>query len=250
MERGCREGLRAVELVKRIRGRIIVKGVSLHVAPGTVYALVGPNGAGKTTTLRMLVGLYRPDEGFVEVCGRRVGSDPSARKLLAYLPENAGVYPRLTGWEHLRFYASLYAEPGSIEEVVERAARLSGLPPEDLGRKAGEYSRGMRRRLLLSLVLALGTPIVVLDEPTSGLDVVSAVAVRRAIRSVAAEGRAVLFTSHNMLEVERVADRVGFMVDGRIIAEGSPRRLLEELRAGDLEEAFVKAMEVVAGGRA
>ena len=239
-------GLRGYRLVKRLGGRVVVKGVSIAVEPGTVYALVGPNGAGKTTTLRMLVGLYRPDEGYVEVCGRRVGVDPAARRMLAYLPENAGVYPRLTGWEHLRFYASLYAEPGRVEEVVEEAARISGLG-RDLDRRAGEYSRGMRRRLLLALVLALGTPVVVLDEPTSGLDVASAVEIRRVVRRVADEGRAVLFTSHNMLEVERVADVVAFMVDGRIVAEAPPQELLERYGASDLEEAFVKASGVAGG---
>ena len=212
----------------------------MEVEPGSVYALVGPNGAGKTTTLRMLVGIYRPDEGYVEVCGRRLDRDPSARSLVAYLPENAGVYPRLTGYEHLRFYASLYVGPRGVDEVVERAARISGLG-RDLSRRAGEYSRGMRRRLLLSLVLALDTPVVVLDEPTSGLDVHSAVAIRSTVRRAASEGRAVLMTSHNMLEVERVADVVAFMVDGRIVAVGEPGELLERFGASDLEEAFVKA---------
>jgi ABC-2 type transport system ATP-binding protein len=241
----CSDGIKAYNLVKRFRGRTVVHGVSLSVEPGTVYALVGPNGAGKTTTLRMLVGIYQPDEGHVEVCGHRLDRDPAARRFLAYLPENAGIYPRLTGFEHLRFYASLYLGPDSVDDVVDRAARISGLG-RDLYRKAGEYSRGMRRRLLLALVLALNTPIVVLDEPTSGLDVQSAVTIRRLIRAAAEEGRAVLMTSHNMLEVERVADRVAFMVSGRIVAEGPPQELVSRFEAGDLEEAFVKAAEVAA----
>ncbi len=242
----CRGGLRAVGLVKRFGGRVVVRGVTITVEPGTVFALVGPNGAGKTTTLRMLAGIYKPDEGHVEVCGRRLDRDPAARRYLAYLPENAGVYPRLTGYEHLRFYAGLYLGPAAVDEVVERAARISGLSDEDLRRRAGEYSRGMKRRLLLSLVLALGTPVVVLDEPTSGLDVQSAVAIRRLIRRAAAEGRAVIMTSHNMLEVERVADRVAFIVSGRVVAEGSPAELMDRFSAGDLEEAFVRAVEVAA----
>ncbi len=240
VERFCREGLVGKGLVKVFGGRRVVDGVSLHVRPGMVYALVGPNGAGKTTTLRMLVGVYRPDDGRVFVCGRDVYRDPSARVYMAYLPENAGIYPRLTGLEHLWFYASLYASPKRARKIVEEAARISGLG-DDLRRRAGEYSRGMRRRLLLALVLALGTPVVVLDEPTAGLDVHSAVAVRELIRRAAREGRAVLMTSHNMLEVERIADTVAFMSRGRIIAEGSPRELMERFEASDLEEAFVKA---------
>ncbi len=237
---GCVLVLEAVGLYKRFGGRLVVENVSIRIRRGEVYALVGPNGAGKTTTLRMIVGVYKPTRGFVRVCGRDVHRDPRARSMLAYLPESAGVYPRLTGYEHLRFYAGLYA-PDRVEEVVREAARISGLG-EALGRRVSEYSRGMRQRLLLSVVLALGTPLVVLDEPTSGLDVYSAVEVRRLIRRAASEGRAVLMTSHNMLEVERVADRVGFMARGRIVVEGAPKKLLEMFGASDLEEAFVKAV--------
>ncbi len=238
--RECSEGLVAKELVKEFNGRVVVAGVSLQVKPGRVFALVGPNGAGKTTTLRMLVGIYRPTRGHVLVCGRDLYRDSSARKLVAYLPENAGVYPRLTGYEHLKFYLGLYHGHVTDNDLA-RAASISGLG-RDLHRRAGEYSRGMRRRLILAAVLALDTPVVVLDEPTSGLDVYSAVAIRDMIRKATSKGKAILMTSHNMLEVERTADYIAFIADGRIVDEGTPRELVERYEASDLEEAFVKAI--------
>ncbi len=234
--------LEARKLTKSFSGRYVVKDVSLQVRAGEVYALIGPNGAGKTTTLRMVVGIYRPDRGYVRVCGRDIHRDPSARRLLAYLPESPGVYPRLTGYEHVKFYAGLYA-PGKLREILRRVEEISGLG-EALHRRVGEYSKGMRQRLLLSIVLALDTPLLVLDEPTSGLDVYTSYEIRRIIRSAASEGRAILLTSHNMLEVERIADRVGFMSSGVIVDEGPPRMLVEKYGAKDLEEAFIKAVKV------
>jgi len=235
--------LEAREAVKRFRRGLQVGPVSFRVHRGELYALIGPNGAGKTTTIRMVLGIYRPSSGVVLVCGR---PSPEARGCAAYVPEETAVYPRLTGWEHLVFYARLYTPPDAARKVAERAAEYTGLGG-DLHRRVSEYSKGMRRRLLLGFALALETPLLVLDEPTSGLDVTASVAVRRLVRRAADEGRAVLMSSHNMLEVERLADRVAFLAHGRIIDEGEPRLLVEKYGARDLEEAFVRA---VGGGDA
>ena len=224
--------------VKRFPKGVVVGPITLRLRRGVVTALLGPNGSGKSTTLRMLLGIYEPDEGEVLVCGSR----RYARGLAAYVPEETAVYPRLTGWEHLMFYARLYT--GSREgarRVAERAAGYSGLSRDELERQVSGYSKGMRRRLLLGLALALETPLLILDEPTSGLDVFSAVRIRDLIRRAAAEGRAVLVTGHNMHEMERVADYVILIGGGRVVAEGEPSRILEEFDARDLEEAFVKA---------
>ncbi|NOZ89172.1 MAG: ABC transporter ATP-binding protein, partial [Crenarchaeota archaeon] len=165
----------------------------------------------------------------------------------AYVPEETAVYPRLTGWEHLVFYARLYlGDRDAALEVARRAAELTGLSEVDLRRRVAGYSKGMRRRLLLGLALALESPLLVLDEPTSGLDVFSAVQVRRLIREAARAGRAVLVTGHNMLEIERVADYVVLLGGGRVVAEGEPGEVVRRFGASDLEEAFVKAF--TAGG--
>ncbi len=224
-----------------------VRGVSLRVGEGEVYGLIGPNGAGKTTTLRMLVGLLRPDRGRVLLAGVDPFRDPvAARRLLGYLPEEAGVYKHLSGMDFLRFIARLYYDdPGEAEEAVRWAAEVSGLG-DALRRPAGSYSKGMKRRLLLARTLMTRPRIVVLDEPTSGLDVYSSVEMRRIIRRYAAEhGAAVVLSSHNMLEVEYLCDRVAFIESGRIIDEGRPRELVEKYGASNLEEAFIAAVEGV-----
>jgi ABC-2 type transport system ATP-binding protein len=232
----CDTVLRARGLVKRFRKGPTIGPVDLEIRRGEVFALIGPNGAGKTTIIRMVTGIYKPDAGHVELCegeGRKVP--------VAYVPEESAIYPRLTGYEHLAFYARLYTgDRRRAEEIAERAARISGLG-EALQRRAGEYSKGMKRRLLVSLALALETPLIVLDEPTSGLDVHSAVRLRRQVKKAAEQGAAVLLTTHNMFEVERLADRVAFLSKGRIVDSGAPSDLLSKYKARDLEEAFVKA---------
>ncbi len=232
-------------VVKRIGGRLVLRGVSLEVRSGEIHVLAGPNGAGKTTTIRVLLGLLKPDGGRVSVLGAEPGGYgwEEASRLIGYLPEDAEVYERLTGWENLLFYAWLYA--GSPREAVEMAkmgAKLSGLPDEVLKRRAGEYSRGMRRRLLLARALMHGPRLAVLDEPTTGLDVFSAVRVREAIKSMAARGTAFLVTTHNLLEASLIADRVTFIVGGRTVFTGTPREAVEKYGAGNLEEAFIKAV--------
>lgn len=229
-------------LVKKFEKGPVIGPVSLRIGSGTVFALIGPNGAGKTTTIRMILGIYRPDAGSVNICGVDPYTERGAHGLAAYVPEETAVYPRLTGYEHLWFYAGLYTgNPSEAQRIVEQAAELSELG-EALWRRVEEYSKGMKRKLLLALALALDTPLLVLDEPTSGLDVYSAVRIRQLIRQAAREGRAVLVTSHNMLEVERIADRVAFIAGGRIIDEGHPSDLVSKYSARDLEEAFVKAV--------
>lgn len=245
MSSGCGDPVLVVEgAVKRFRRGPVVGPLWLRVSRGELVALIGPNGAGKTTTMRMILGIYPADEGRILVCGE---PPARARGRAAFVPEETAIYPRLTGWEHLVFYSRLYT--GSRREALrlaERAAGLTGLG-EALRRKAGEYSKGMKRRLLLGFALALETPLLLLDEPTSGLDVEAAVRIRSLIRAAADSGRAVLMTSHNMLEVERLADRVVFIASGRVLDEGAPRSLLEKYGARDLEEAFVKALRGTGG---
>ncbi len=229
-------------IVKKFKKGPTIGPISFTVSRGEVFALIGPNGAGKTTTIRMITGIYRPDTGYVKVCG-----STAQRGLIAYVPEETAVYPRLTGYEHLYFYAKLYYnDKRQVRSIVEQAASISGLG-DSLRRRVGEYSKGMKRRLLVALALALDTPLLVLDEPTSGLDVYSSVEVRKLILRAAKDGRAILLTSHNMLEVERLATRVGFIAKGRLIDIGEPYALIERYGGRDLEEAFVNAVQRMLG---
>ena len=228
-------------------GVVALRGLSLRVSYGEVVGLAGPNGAGKTTTLRLIAGLLRPDSGEVRVAGLDPYRDSlSVRRILGYLPEDAGVYKHMTGLEFLEFYASLYASSGEeASRMVREAVKLSGLDPGVLRRPAGSYSKGMKRRLLVAKTLMTNPRVIVMDEPTSGVDVEHAVAIRRILRERAREGAAILISSHNLMEMEVVADRVYIIDGGRIVAEGPPRALMEEYGVETLEEVYLKAV----GGR-
>lgn len=234
----------ARNLVKVVGGRCVLEGVTFFVRRGEVYGLIGPNGAGKTTTLRIVVGLLKPTAGSVTVLGLDPVRDAARlRRKVGYLPEDAGVYERLTGYEHLLYRAWLHTGNRSdAERLAEEGVRMAGLG-DAIHRQAGGYSRGMKRKLLLALVLMTRPELVVLDEPTSGLDVYSSVKVRDMIkRYIRESGSSAIVSSHNMLEVEYLCDRVAFIERGRIVAEGTPGELKERFSATNLEEAFVKAI--------
>ncbi len=220
-----------------------VKGISFSIFEGEIFGLIGPNGAGKTTTLRMIAGLLKPTKGVILIEGVNVLSNPEkVKSLIGYLPEEAEVYPRLTGMEHIRFYAKLYSR-GNVEDMIEYAMKISGLG-DKLREKAGAYSKGMKRRLLLAIALMRKPRLAILDEPTSGLDVYASVKVRKLIKEYVKEtGSAVILSSHNMLEVEYLCDRVAFIYNGRIITIGTPHELVKKYEVENLEEAFVKAIE-------
>jgi ABC-2 type transport system ATP-binding protein len=212
-----------------------LKGVDLEVREGTVTGLVGPNGAGKSTFLRVAATLLTPTEGIVIVYGKDVRKRADdIRRVISYLPEEAGTYGYLTGREYLRFFASFCEDP---EEAFKRGLEIASLG-DAINRKTKEYSKGMRRRLLIARTL-MGRPrLAIMDEPTSGLDVLQALAVRDIIRRSVEEGSAVLLSSHNMLEVEHLCDHVYLIHEGRIVESGSPSELKERYGARSMEEVF------------
>jgi len=221
-----------------------VKGISFSVRRGEIFGLIGPNGAGKTTTLRIVATLLRPTGGRVEVYGMDVVDEAmEVKKIIAYLPEESGAYRNLRGEEFLRFIARLNTDDArEEEEMMEYAAELSGLG-DRLRDKVATYSKGMTRRLLVAATLMRRPRLAILDEPTSGLDVLSASRVRASIRRYVEEtGAAVLLSSHNMLEVEYLCDRVAVIHNGVLVAEGEPRSLKEKYGARNLEEVFLKVV--------
>jgi len=235
------------DVVKRFKKVIALNKLSLKVPEGSVYALIGPNGAGKTTTLRIISGLVRPDSGEVKVLGFRIPEErEKVRGRISYLPEDAGLYQRLTGWENLLYYAMIYYGKNRAVEVAEKGAKISGLSKKDLSRKASEYSKGMARRVAIARALMVNAELVILDEPTSGLDVFSSYRIRRMIRRYVNEvGSTVILSSHNMLEVEAICDYVALINKGVIVAEGVPEELKENYGARNLEEVFIS---IVGGG--
>lgn len=226
-------------------GAIAVKNLSFYVYPGEIYGLIGPNGAGKTTTLRIIATLLRPSFGTVKIFGYDVVKEAGkVRKIVSYLPEEAGAYRNLTGYEYLNFMARLYASSRrDAEEMVEEAVRISGLGNRIFD-KVKTYSRGMKRRLLLARTLMVRPRLAILDEPTSGLDVVHALHVRRVIEEYAKKYQVtILLSSHNMLEVEHLCNRVGIVYKGSLVAEGPPTELIKMHGAKDLEEVFAKVVK-------
>lgn len=228
------------DLVKRYGNVIALRGISFTVEQGEIFGLVGPNGAGKTTTLRILATLLTPSSGKVEILGHDVVTErDEVRKLISYLPEEAGAYPYLTGREYLELMARIYrAGPEAVEEGI----RIAGLG-EAIDRQVRTYSKGMKRRLQLARALMVRPKLAILDEPTSGLDVVHAVHVRRMIKKYAKKhGVSVLLSSHNMLEVHYLCDRVALIDKGVLKLVGRPEELLEEYGASNLEEVFVRVV--------
>jgi ABC-2 type transport system ATP-binding protein len=236
----------AKDLVKVFGQVRALDGLQLQIRTGEIYGLIGPNGAGKTTALRIIATLLLPTSGTVSIFGLDVVEKAAeVRKCLTYLPEEAGAYKNLSGYEYLQFMTKFMAPSASPRAgIVEAAAEISGLGGR-LKDRVKTYSKGMKRRLLVARTLMSQPQLAVLDEPTSGLDVLHSVHVRGLIKEyVQHHGVTVLLSSHNMLEVEHLCDRVALMNQGRIVAEGSPAELKSRFEAPNLEEAFAKVVDV------
>lgn len=233
--------VRVEKLTKDFGKRRVLKSISFNVRKGEIFGLIGPNGAGKTTTLRIIATLLKPTDGDVIVENMSVvKNSKTIREIISYLPEEAGVYERLTGIEFLKFFAEMSA--GDVNEIIKRGIEISGLG-ERLKDKTKEYSKGMKRRLLLARTLMNLPKLALLDEPTAGLDVQHAVQIRQIIKNYREKyGITIILSSHNMLEVEYLCDRVAFINDGLIINIGTPRELKENYNAENLEDAFLKAV--------
>ncbi|NHV60418.1 MAG: ABC transporter ATP-binding protein [Candidatus Verstraetearchaeota archaeon] len=237
------------DLVKQYPGRRALDGITFEVEEGEIFGLIGPNGAGKTTTLRILATIIKPTSGHVEICGKDVLREGNeVRRLISYLPEEAGAYSNLSGLEYLRFMASFYYDTDEkIRCAIEDATAISGLG-DRLKEKTSNYSKGMRRRLLLARTLMVKPRLAILDEPTSGLDVTHAYHLRRVIKSYSKEhGTTVLISSHNMLEVEYLCDRVALIDQGKIVETGSPEYLKSKYSAANLEDTFMKVVGFAQG---
>jgi ABC-2 type transport system ATP-binding protein len=234
-----------VDGLKKYYGSLeALTGIDFHVGRGEIFALIGPNGAGKTTALRIVATLLSPSGGKVTFLGHDLKKNPEKfREKISYLPEEAGAYRNLNGLDYLKFMAKFYAgSDKEADEFVERAKAIAGLGSR-LNQKAGTYSKGMTRKLLLARALMTKPAMAILDEPTSGLDVINALEVREIVKRFAREGISVLLSSHNMLEIEFLSDRVGLIDKGRILDTGTPPGLKEKYQARNLEEVFRSALQ-------
>ncbi len=222
--------------------RPAVDGLDLAVRGGEFYALLGPNGAGKTTTLRMVVGLLFPDFGSISVLGIDALKDPvAAKRVMAWISDEPMMYDKLTPFEYLEFVAGLWGIDASTAQA--RAAGLIdwlGLAPHAHERCEG-FSKGMRQKVALAGALVHQPRLIILDEPFTGLDAGSALKVKGVLREHVRAGGTVIMTTHILEVAERMADRIGVIARGRLIAQGTLEELRRQAGGGSttLEDAFL-----------
>lgn len=235
-------------LTKRYGRTTAVDGVSFRVERGEILGFLGPNGAGKTTTMLMLLGLTEPTSGTVRVCGYDPARDPlKVKEMIGYLPENVGFYEDMDARQNLRYIARLNRIPDAVS-----AGRIDRLLEEidlakEAGKKVGSYSKGMRQRLGIAEVLIKEPKVLFLDEPTIGLDPDGTNRMLDLIHNLSRERQMTIFFSSHLLEqVQRICDRIGIMIKGKLVAAGPLAELAQRglgLEAGEaytLEEIYMK----------
>lgn len=217
-----------------------VDDVSFTCEDGNITGLLGPNGAGKTTTLRIITGLIKPMTGSVSIDGIDVAQNPKdARSALGVQSDMTGVYPRLTPREQFQYYGRFYGLSGKALEDRAQAI-IDELKMEDIAdRRAEGFSRGQRQKIVLGRALIHDPKNIIMDEPTNGLDVMAVRDTRDTIRRMKEQGRCVLFSTHYMDEAERLCDQIAIIMDGKIVAFGSPEALMKQAQQSNLEDAFV-----------
>lgn len=213
--------------------RSILRGLDLTVAAGETYALLGANGAGKTTTLSLFLGFVQPTRGQVRVLGADPARDAAAaRRQLAYIPENVALYEHLSARENLAYFLALAGQRAAADAIGATLAR-AGLDAAAHDRRVAGFSKGMRQKVAIGLALARRVPVLLLDEPTSGLDPEAQAEFSRLLGGLRSEGVAILMVTHDLLGAADVADRIGFLDQGR---------LREEVAASGAERFDVRAL--------
>jgi ABC-2 type transport system ATP-binding protein len=234
-------------LTKRF-DRLAVDALDLAVRRGEFYALLGPNGAGKTTTLRMVAGLLRPDAGSVRVAGIDALADPGAAKqVMAWVSDEPMIYDKLTPLEYLEFVAGLWGiDAASAESSAHELLASLGLEPH-LHERCEGFSKGMRQKVALAGALVHEPQLIILDEPLTGLDALSARHVKGLLQARVRTGCTVIMTTHILEVAERMADRIGVIAAGRLIAEGTLDELRQRNGRNDtLEDMFIALVDEAA----
>ncbi|MEE2778719.1 MAG: ATP-binding cassette domain-containing protein [Acidobacteriota bacterium] len=233
-----------VEKLHRAFGDVVaVDNVSFRASDGCITGLLGPNGAGKSTTLRVIYGLLRPDRGRALVDGIDAFASPlEGHRRIGVLPDERGLYVRMTTREHLEYFGQLHGvDRDLLQSRIQSLVDLLEMS-EIIDRKVEGFSQGERMKVSIGRALVHDPPNVLLDEPTTGLDVMATRAMRSLIRRLREEGRCVLFSSHIMQEVKALCDEIVVIARGRVVASGSPDELCRQTGETELEDAFVAAI--------
>ncbi len=233
------------EVVKAYGSKIAVRGLSLDVREGEIFAFLGPNGAGKTTTIKLIAGLLHTDEGSVRVCGHPVGENGLAAKArLAYVPDQPFLYEKLTGREYLEFVRQMYrvAKDVAAERVASLTARLD--MSSFLDRLSEGYSHGMKQRVVLAGALLHDPDVLVIDEPMVGLDPRTVRTVKDLFLERTARGKTIFMSTHTLEVAEAVAHRIGIIHNGNLVRVGTFEELQSEAsKQQSLEDIFLHLTE-------
>jgi ABC-2 type transport system ATP-binding protein len=232
-------------LTKRF-DRLAVDALDLTIRTGEFYALLGPNGAGKTTTLRMVAGLLRPDAGSVAIMGVDALKDPvAAKQITAWVSDEPMIYDKLTPLEYLEFIAGLWGIDPSVAEPSARELLTSLSLEANMHERCEGFSKGMRQKVALAGALVHGPRLIILDEPLTGLDAVSARHVKGLLGERVRSGCTVIMTTHILEVAERMADRIGVISSGRLVAEGTLAELRQQNGKNDtsLEDMFIALVD-------
>jgi len=229
-------------VTKRFGNVVAVNDLSLQVKGGELFAFLGPNGAGKTTTIKMIAGLLRPDSGKIRVCGHEMKDEAvEAKSKIGYIPDQPYLYERLTGREFLEFVGKMYGlDLALVKERIETLGKAFEFK-DYMDELCGNYSHGMRQRVVISSALLHDPEVIVVDEPMVGLDPKGARLIKSVFREKVREGVAVFMSTHTLAVAEETADRVGILHNGRLLTVGSVEEILAlgESPGAGLEEAFL-----------
>lgn len=228
-------------LTKKFGKFTAVDHVSFEVGNGEVFGLLGPNGAGKTTTMRLLSTLLKPTSGTATVAGHDLLREPQkVRASIGVLPEDTGLYDRLTPREHLLYYGRLHRMPEDV--LRKRGDELLDIMElkDRANTKVGDFSKGMKQKVALLRAFIHDPPVLLLDEPTAGLDVMSARSIQGFVERFRKEGKAIMISTHNMTEAQKLCDRVAIIDHAKIVAAGTVAELQKRTSQKDLESIFVQ----------
>ena len=231
------------KLTKRYGAQLAVNELSFEIPGGQIVGFLGPNGAGKSTTLKMLTGMIEPTSGSATIAGFDLARDPiEVKRHVGFVPESGAVFESLTGLEYLTMVAALYGIPeGAATERIRQFITFFDLSFETLTDKLlGAYSKGMRRKVVITAALLHNPPVVFFDEPLDGLDANAAVGFKALIQTLAGGGKTIVYSSHILDVVERVCDRVIIIDKGKLVLDGAPEALVASSGSGTLERLFTQ----------
>jgi ABC-2 type transport system ATP-binding protein len=231
------------QLTKRFGAQTAVDAISFEIPPGQIVGFLGPNGAGKSTTLKMLAGMLTPTSGTASVAGFDLATQTIEVKAhIGFVPESGAIFESLTGLEYLEMVAALYGiEPERARERIRQFLAFFDLSFETLTDKLlGAYSKGMRRKVVITSALLHNPPVVFFDEPLDGLDANAAVGFKALIQTLAREGKTIVYSSHILDVVERVCHRVIIIDKGKLLVDGKPDELIAAHHAPSLERLFTE----------